>query len=149
MMTTRKIGSIVYTEYIVKAGETTVQQIARDHLQEEGRFKEIKQWQNNTFNEITTTLQPGWVLLLPPVSDIVLTFRNTSLGGDRVFSGPGLNFSELYTAQINTEFHYKKSSLTSDLNGCLWVRAVSAGHPEGYICVKKGKAHYTNPVIDG
>jgi hypothetical protein len=89
MMTTRKIGQTIYTEYIVKTGETTLQQIARDQLHDESRFKEIKQWKNNTFNEITTTLQPGWILLLPPVSDTALTFHNTSLGGDNVYSGPG------------------------------------------------------------
>jgi hypothetical protein len=139
MMTTRKIGQITYTEYIVKAGETTVQQIARDQLHNESRYKEIKQWKNNTFNEITTTLQPGWVLLLPPVAatEAILKFHNTSLGGDPVYSEARSDSSKIiYTAQINTEFQYKKSTLTRDSNGRLWVKLYLRGIPKDIYVLK-------------
>jgi len=159
LMTTHTIADpsgkrITYTEYIVKAGEKTLHQIARDHLYDENRFKEIKEWKNNTSNEITKELKQGQVLLIPPVSDDISTFKLTALEGSNVRSGHGLNFTVFYTAPINTEFHYSKKSLTKDANERLWVEVRSFKdksnvlHSVGWICVKEGNAHYTAPFID-
>jgi len=147
-MPTHKKGSTTYSEYVVKAGET-VQQIAREQLHDERRFKEIKLWKDNNFNEIATALQAGWIVLVPVLDDPSLKFRNTTLGGDRVLGGPGLNYPQLYLAPINTEFQYKKSSLTKDASGNLWARVTSVGKPEGFFCVKQGNSHFTSPLIDG
>ena len=157
-MTTHTIADvsgnrITYTEYVVKAGETTLHQIARDQLYDESRFKEIKEWKNNTVNEVTKKLTQGQVLLIPPVSDDIATFKIAALDGSNVRSGQGLNFGVIYIAPINTPFHYSKKSLTEE-NGRLWVEVrtfkdkSNVLHSAGWICVKDGNAHYTTPFID-
>jgi len=145
---------ITYTEYVVKAGETTLHQIARDQLYDESRFKEIKEWKNNTVNEVTNKLTQGQVLLIPPVSDDIATFKISALEGSNVRSGHGLNFGVIHIAPINTPFHYSKKSLTKDSNGRLWVEVrtfkdkSNVLHSVGWICVTEGKAHYTTPFVD-
>jgi hypothetical protein len=151
---------ITYTEYIVKAGETTLQQIARDQLHDESRFHEIKKWENGTDNKIPdgTTLHQGWVLLLPPVSEDIFTLKLTALEGSYIRNGHGKNFEAITSAPINTPFPYKKNSLTQDSNGLLWVQVNLAppynidshkvAHSVGWLCVKEGNAHYTTPLID-
>jgi hypothetical protein len=157
---TGMVLSLPTTKYTVKTGETTVKQIARDHLHDESRFKEIFCLKSNILAyPDETNLQPGLVLLLPPVfvsppvPEELATFTNVSLDGNFVRSGAGIQYPELYHAKIGTKFTYKKSSLTKDSGENLWVRATSAGQTEGYICVRFKEnnghlTHYTNPPID-
>jgi hypothetical protein len=162
MMTTHTVidlsgKRITYTEYTVKAGETTLHQIARDHLYDEKRFKEIKEWvkKTETSQEVTKALTPGQVLLIPPISEDIATFKLIALGGSNVRRAHIVNATSLiYTAPIDTPFHYSKKSLTKDSNGLLWVEVrtfkdnKNVLHSVGWICVKEGNAHYTAPPID-
>jgi hypothetical protein len=150
------------TKYKVKAGETTVKQIARDHLHDESRFKEILQVKNGVLAyPDENNLHPNDELLLPPVFAAVeesATIKLTALTGSFIRSGHSMDSSQISAAPINTPFNYKKSSITKDSNGRVWVEVnlfapynkdkSSVTHPTGWICVKEGQAHYTDPKID-
>lgn len=160
-LTTSIVLALPTKKYTVQKGETTVKQIAKDHLHDEGRFKEIFCLKNNILAyPDETNLQPGLVLLLPPVfgspsvSEALTPFTNVSLEGNYVRKGAGVEYDPpLYHAKTNTKFTYKKSTLTKDSKGNLWVIATSDGRPEGYICVRFKQTngnltYYTNPKID-
>lgn len=146
--------TVIYTEYVVKPGEETRHQIARDHLYDESRFQEILGWKNSTYYEITVKLTPGEVVLYPPVSDDIGIFKITASSGSNIRNGHGLNFNPpIYSAPTNSVFRYSKKSLFVESTR-LWVEvrtftdAKNIIHSTGWLCVKDGNEHYTNPPID-
>lgn len=146
--------TVIFTEYTVKPGETTLHQIARDHLYDESRFNEIKEWKDSTYIVVTKQLVTGQVLLIPPVSDDIETFKVAASLGSNIRSAHDLNASVLSVAPNGTPFHYSKKSLTLDSNKRLWVEVRTfkdtrnVVQKAGWICVTEGTEHYTDPQIN-
>lgn len=140
------------TKYKVKAGETTVKQIARDHLHDENRFKEILTIKNGILAyPDENNLHPNDELLLPPVFASVeesATLRITAFGVE-VRSKNDMGASTISKPAIGDSFNYRKSSITKDSNNRVWVEvALKSGTPStGWICVKDGQAYCTDPKI--
>lgn len=151
-------GNKYYMEYIVQAGETTRHQMALDHLHDSTRFGEIMEWKNNNVVEITTTLHTGQVVLIPYAPSDMASFELTTSDGSNIRKKPVITAEHfLYLAPNKTQFLYDKKSLTVDAAGLLWVKVylvphykdkLNVLHSVGWICVKQGNIHYTNPAIN-
>jgi hypothetical protein len=140
------------TKYKVKAGETTVKQIARDHLHDESRFKEILTVKNGqlAFPD-ENNLHPNDELLLPPVfasAEESATLKITAFGVE-VRSAHDMGASTISKPAMGDSFNYKKSSITKDSNNRVWVEVtLKSGTPStGWICVKDGQSYCTDPKI--
>lgn len=139
------------TKYKVKAGETTAAQIARNHLHDESRVKEIYMVIKGILSYPPEKLNPNDELLLPPVFASVeesATLRITAFGVE-VRSKPDMGAGAISKPAIGDSFNYKKSSITKDSNNRVWVQVtLKTGTPStGWLCVKDGNSYCTDPKI--
>lgn len=94
----------------------------------------------------------------PPVDSSQYSKLKVSYGkGLIVRTGPGKDYGEIHSALVsavvNSEWQYRKSSVTMDTKGQLWVEVtlnpLVVGYSTGWILVRDPLGHYfTEPPID-